>query len=90
MSLPTDTVCMSVRARLTWIPVLVQLVHVLSLGDPVHVATQVFLHLLLLPQLLEVSSGLGLLPLLAELSAGPNVRIMVSGVGGFLPARGSV
>lgn len=48
---------------------LVQLVHVLGLSDPVHVPTQVLLHLLLLPQLLEVSPGLGLLPLLTELSA---------------------
>lgn len=68
MSVPV-CVCMSVRVCLTWVPVLVQLVHVLSLCDPVHVTTQVLLHLLLLPQLLEVSSGLGLFSLLAELSA---------------------
>ena len=58
--------------RLTWVPVVVQLVHVLGLIDPVHVAAQVLLHLLLLPQLLEVSAGLGLLSLLTELSATPS------------------
>ena len=37
-------------------------------GYPVHVALQVFVHLLASAQLLEVAAGLRLLPLLGELS----------------------
>lgn len=54
---------------LTWVSVLVQFIHVLSLSDPVHVSTQILLHLLLLSQLLEITTSLCLLPLLTELSA---------------------
>lgn len=41
-------------------------VHHLSVGDPVHVALQVLLQLLLLPQLLKRAPRLGLLALLGE------------------------
>lgn len=44
-------------------------VDVLGLRDPVQVALQVLLQLLLLAQLLEVAAGLGLLTLFGELSA---------------------
>lgn len=54
---------------LTWVSILVQFIHVLSLSDPVHVPTQILLHLLLLSQLLEITTSLCLLPLLTELSA---------------------
>lgn len=43
---------------------------VLSLCDPVHIAPQVLLQLLLLPQLLEVTACFGLLTLLGELPEG--------------------
>lgn len=48
--------------------VLVVGVDVLGLSDPVQVTLQILLQLLLLPQLLEVSPGFGLLSLLGELS----------------------
>lgn len=53
-----------------WTPTFSQVVHVhdLALCDPTHVTTKVFLQLLLLPELLEGSSGLGLLSLLGEFS----------------------
>lgn len=44
-------------------------VHDLALRDPAHVASEVLLQLLLLPELLEGSPGLGLLPLLSEFAA---------------------
>lgn len=49
--------------------VLVLGVDVFCLCDPVQVAFQVLFQLLLLSQLLEISSSLGLLPLFGELSA---------------------
>lgn len=41
-------------------------VHDLALSDPAHVAPEVLLQLLLLPELLKGPPGLGLLPLLGE------------------------
>lgn len=55
--------------HLTWVSILIQVVHVLRLSDPVHVSTQILLHLLFLPQFLEISSSFGLLPFFTELSA---------------------
>ena len=52
---------------------------ILGLGDPVQVAPEVLLQLLLLPQLLEVAAGLRLLPLLGELTvAGAEWRMATS------------
>jgi hypothetical protein len=53
--------------------------------DPVHVSLKILVHLLLGPQLLEVTAGLRLLPLLGELSADGNrflpksIRILLEG-----------
>lgn len=41
-------------------------IHDLALRDPAHIASKVFLQLLLLPELLEGPPGLGLLSLLGE------------------------
>lgn len=57
-----------IRVDLTSIPILIELINVLSLGDPVHISTQIFLHLLLLTKLLEISSSFRLLSLLREFS----------------------
>ena len=53
------------------VPTFSQVIHVhdLALRDPAQVAPEVLLQLLLLPQLLEGSPGLGLLPLLGEFPA---------------------
>ena len=53
-------------------PTFSQVIHIhdLALCDPAQVAPEVLLQLLLLPQLLEGSPGLGLLPLLGEFPAG--------------------
>lgn len=53
-----------------WAPTFSQVLHVhdLSLCDPAHVAAKVFLQLLLLPEFLEGSPGLGLLSFLGEFS----------------------
>ena len=52
-------------------PTFSQVVHIhdLALRDPAQVAPEVLVQLLLLPQLLEGSPGLGLLPLLGEFPA---------------------
>lgn len=48
--------------------ILILRVNVFCLSDPVQVAFEVLFQLLLLPQLLEISSSFGLLPLFGKLS----------------------
>ena len=49
---------------------LLVVLHDLSLSDPLHVALEVLIQLLGFPQLLKLSTGLGLLSLFCELTSG--------------------